>query len=70
LFLIKTSATLHGSAPGPQLAPPNVPETIPAQHGNHYFSKKRAPRCMGALLPLKGAQGHPREKMTFFYQKY
>ena len=69
-FFKKTSATLHGSAPGRPQAPPNVPEAIPAQHGNHFFSKKRTPRCMGALLPLKGAQDHPRQKITFLHQTY
>ena len=61
LFLKKTSATLHGSAPGRQLAAPPRPRTSATQHGNHFCSKKRAPRCMGALRPLKGAQDHPRE---------
>ena len=69
LFFKKTSATLHGSAPGRPQAPPNVPEAIPAQHGNHFFSKKRTPRCMGALLPLKGAQDHPRQKNDVFASK-
>ena len=68
-FFKKTSATLHGSAPGRPQAPPNVPEAIPAQHGNHFFSKKRTPRCMGALLPLKGAQDHPRQKNDIFASK-
>ena len=36
-FFKKTSATLHGSAPGRPQAPPNVPEAIPAQHGNQFF---------------------------------
>ena len=69
IFFKKTSATLHGSAPGRHQAPPNVPEAIPAQHGNHFFSKKRTPRCMGALLPLKGAQDHPRQKNDVFASK-
>jgi len=69
IFFKKTSATLHGSAPGRHQAPPNVPEAIPAQHGNHFFSKKRTPRCMGALLPLKGAQDHPRQKYDVFASK-
>ena len=74
LFLKKTSATLHGSAPGRQLAPSPRPRTSATLHGKHFSSKKRAPRCMGA--PLADTRRHqifqkpcPRSMGIIFFQK-
>ena len=71
LFLKKTSATLHGSAPGRQLAPPPRPRTSATLHGKHCFSKKRAPRCMRTLLAgPRRHQNTPRPRQDRPLKKY
>ena len=45
-------------------------EATPRCMGSIVFEKKRTPRCMGALLPLKNAQVHPRDKNVDFSIKH
>ena len=63
-----------GVAPGRPLAPPPRPRTSATQHENHFFSEKRAPRCMRALpagprrhqTTPRPRQDRPLKKYHFF----